>query len=175
MPIYTKKGDTGNSSLFKDKNPVPKSSPVFECLGSIDELNSYLGTVTAHTQNPQTIIRLKEIQRNLFTINAIIAGAKLRFPASYTVNLEKQIDLMDKSLPPLKNFILPGGTHLASSFHYARTLVRKAERRLVLYNQSFKVKPELIKYLNRLSDYFFTLARFTNHTLGIAEELWKES
>ncbi len=165
MAIYTKRGDKGETSLY-DKNSrqnirVSKDSLRIEAIGAIDELNSYLGVASAD---------LKDIQRDLFTIGSILAGAKLRFPKSKIKKLEKVIDKLEGTLPVLKNFILPGGIQTAANLQYARALCRRAERaivRLEIKNQ------EILAYINRLSDYLFMLARKANYDVGIKEEVWK--
>ncbi len=177
MPIYTKKGDRGTTTLFdpaltKGKR-IPKDSARVWTIGSLDELNSYLGVASSFLENPQTISFIKEIQRNLFTINSKVAGSRLAFPSSKTRVLERKIDEIALSLPPLKNFILPAGALSAVHLQYARTLARKAERRLVSLSQKEKVSPQILKYLNRLSDLLFILARQANSELKIPEELWK--
>jgi cob(I)alamin adenosyltransferase len=177
VSIYTKKGDRGESTLFdpcltKNKR-VKKNHPRLRAIGVIDELNSYLGVVisTSEDQGLQTF--LKTIQRNLFIINSLLAGAKLSFPKSKTLSLEKKIDEINQNIPPLKNFILPGGSQTASHLQYARTICRRAERHLVTLSQKEKLPPEILRYFNRLSDCLFTLAREQNFKLGIPEEPWK--
>lgn len=177
MSIYTKKGDSGTTTLFdpcltKNKR-VKKNHPRLRTIGAIDELNSYLGIIISQSEEKSLTEFLKEIQRNLFAINSILAGAKLSFFKTKITQLEKRIDEIDEIIPPLKNFILPGGSQTAAHLQYARTLCRRAERHLVSLDQKEKLSPELIKYLNRLSDCLFTLARNANHNLGITEEPWK--
>lgn len=177
VSIYTKKGDRGTTTLFDpcltQNKRVRKNHPRLRTIGAIDELNSYLGVIIAVSEDQSLTEFLKEIQRNLFTINSILAGAKLSFTKNKTIQLEKKIDEIDDFIPPLKNFILPGGSQTSSHLQYARTICRRAERHLVSLDQKEKLSPELLKYINRLSDTFFTLARGTNHRLGITEEPWK--
>ncbi len=152
MKIYTKKGDFGETGLLGGRR-VPKSDPIVEALGSIDELNAILGTL----DNPE----LPRIQAELMLINSYIAGFKTAIPD--TGELEKSIDKMEIGLPKLTNFILPKGL-----LHMARAICRRAERRVVV--AGFK-----IKYLNRLSDYLFVLARYVNFKNHVPEIIWKQN
>lgn len=158
MAIYTKTGDKGTTGTFAGKR-VPKSSQLIRTIGAIDELNSFLGIIG----------RLTEIQRNLFTINAILTGAKLKLPEDATKKLEKEIDRIEGALPVQKNFIIYSGTKRATQIFFARALARRAERELVV----LKPKSEVLIYINRLSDYLFILGRATNHKKGIKEEPWR--
>ena len=172
MAIYTKKGDRGETSLFSSPQKVSKSSLRIRAIGAVDEANSFLGVVVS--ENP-LVAELKEVQRDLFTIGAILAGAQLRFPKAKTKRLEKRIDEIEGKLPVLKNFILPGGFPSAAKLFFARTLVRRAERALVALNQKEPLRPEVLVYLNRLSDYLFMLAREVNFKIGVSEESWRGS
>lgn len=176
MVIYTKRGDKGKTSLYdKDsaqRDGVSKDSLRIRAIGALDELNSYLGVVIASSQNPNLTGRLKEVQRNLFTIGSILAGSKLRFFKTKTKELEKEIDELEGELPVLKNFILPGGASTASHLQYSRALCRRAERAVVSLSEKDPVKPQILIYLNRLSDYLFMQARNENHKLNITEETW---
>ncbi|MEK7497625.1 MAG: cob(I)yrinic acid a,c-diamide adenosyltransferase [Patescibacteria group bacterium] len=167
MAIYTRTGDKGQTKVFdprtKDLIKVSKTSRKIKTIGAIDELNSFLGICG----------NLTEIQRDLFIINAIIAGTKLGFPKSKTKKLERQIDKWEGELPVLKNFIIYSGTPEATHIFYARALCRKAERALVSYSKMKKVKPEILTYLNRLSDFLFMKARKINFNVGRKEEAWK--
>lgn len=162
MSIYTKKGDKGETFLFDGKK-VLKNSPICEALGNLDEVNSWLGIIRG----------LKEIQKDLMTISSILAGAKLNFPQSKTDDLEKKIDKLEKILPKLEGFVVP--QRKSAKLHFARALIRRAERAVVAVpNLSTKRYP-LLTYLNRLSDYVFTLARYSNFKEGKKEEIWKLS
>lgn len=161
MSVYTKTGDKGKTGTFAGKR-VSKSSKLINAIGAVDELNSYLGIVGG----------LTEVQRNLFTINAILTGAKLKLPEDATRKLEKEIDNMEGKLPVLQNFLIYGGSSKASKIYYARAICRRAERELVS-SGGRKSTPEILKYINRLSDYLFMLARFTNFKKKIKEENWK--
>lgn len=176
MKIYTKKGDRGRTSVFNiklgDRGRISKSSQVLKAVGSIDEVNSYLGMICSRCEEKHLVKRINSVQRDLLTIGSILAGSKLRFYKSKIVNLEKEIDDLQEKLPALKNFIVPGGSLLAAQLHFVRALVRKAEREVVAFSKRVKVKPPLITYLNRLSDYFFVLARYVNFKLGVDDEVW---
>lgn len=161
MAIYTKTGDKGKTGTFFGKR-ISKSSELIAAIGAMDELNSYLGMVGG----------LVEIQKNLFTINAILTGAKLEFPKDATRKLEREIDKWEGSLPVLKNFIIYSGTKKATQIFYARALCRRVERALV----ALKIPDsrfQILAYINRLSDYLFMLARYTNFKARVKEIVWK--
>jgi cob(I)alamin adenosyltransferase len=162
MSVYTKTGDKGKTGTASGKR-ISKSSKLISTIGAIDELNSYLGIVG----------NLINIQRNLFTINSMLSGAKLEFPKDATKKLEREIDEMESKMPVLTNFIIYSGTTKATKIYYARALCRKAERRLVAVSDDRHPNLEKLAYLNRLSDYLFTLARYENYKKKIKEELWK--
>lgn len=161
MSVYTKTGDKGKTGLFNGKR-VLKSSKIINAIGAIDELNSYLGVVSGQVN----------IQINLFTINSILAGAKLELKKDEIKKLEKEIDEMESKMPPQTYFLIYGGDEKASELYFARSLTRKAERVLVDLKK-FKQKEVVLSYINRLSDYLFTLARFTNFKKNIQEVEWK--
>jgi cob(I)alamin adenosyltransferase len=171
MVIYTKKGDRGETSLFDAKRRVLKSSSYIRAVGSIDELNSYLGIILAHSKNISLNKILLLIQNNLFTINAILAGANLKLDNSEVRQLEMIVDNIERKLPILKNFILPGGSKISAELMYARTLARRAEREMVGVN--FRNKPEILAYVNRLSDTLFMLARNQNFKSKFKEIIWQ--
>lgn len=162
MSVYTKTGDKGKTGTFGGKR-ISKSSRLIGAIGAIDELNSYLGIIG----------RLTDIQRNLFTINSILSGAKLELPKDATKKLEREIDKMEGVMPVLANFIIYSGTPRATKLYYARALARRAERMLVSVSDSKHPNLDKLAYLNRLSDYLFTLARFTNFKKKVKEEVWK--
>lgn len=177
MAIYTKRGDKGETSLFDEKSNqkkrIDKDSLTVAALGSIDELNSFLGVCVSYCDDEETIKRLESVQKNLLRIGSIIAGSNLRFTRTQTKRLEKTIDGLEGKLPVLKNFILPGGTKLASHLHYSRSLARKVERNLVSLDKEKEVKPQILSYVNRLSDYLFMLAREESHKKGKKQTTWK--
>ncbi len=178
MSIYTKKGDRGKTALFDSQNSqrkrVSKSSLRIETIGSVDELNSYLGVVVSGSKDDKLNDSLELVQSNLLSIGSILAGSKLRLSSVQTSKLEEEIDEMEGRLPVLKNFILPGGNSVAARLHYARALTRKVERKVVKLNEVEPVKPQILVYINRLSDYLFMLARDTNFKTEEKEKIWKK-
>lgn len=171
MAIYTRTGDKGETGTFAGKR-VPKSSQLIRTIGAIDELNSFLGIIASPAGRQGELI---EIQKNLFVINAILTGAKLKFPADATRKLEKEIDKIEGRLPVQKNFLIYGGTKRAAQIYFARALARRAERELVSLSTKYSVLSTLLIYINRLSDYLFILARNINHKKGVKEIIWKPS
>ena len=175
--IYTKTGDTGQTALFGGRR-LPKSHLRIDAYGTVDELNSYIGLLRDVIENENFRQILKEIQDRLFTIGANLAmdPAKNLDPPDIQLAdvelLEKQIDEMEIGLPPLKNFILPGGHTTVSFCHIARTVSRRAERLVVGLHLVEQVEPLVIQYLNRLSDYLFMLGRRLAVNLGVEEVKW---
>lgn len=166
MAVYTKKGDKGSTKVFDKKTgeltSIRKDSCHIKTIGAIDELNSYLGVIGG----------LTEIQRNLFTINAILAGSDLTISKDVTKKLELEIDEMEAKLPVLQNFIIYSGTKKATQLFYARAIARRAERELTEFSKEQKIPEEVQKYINRLSDYLFIMARFINFKEKVKEEMW---
>lgn len=166
IKIYTKTGDKGETSLIGGTR-VPKHHIRIEAYGTVDELNSYIGLVRdLITENHPQFKLLVEVQDRLFTIGSILAADpeknKMKLPElkeSDIELLEKAIDEMDKVLPPMKHFVLPGGHATISQVHIARCICRRAERNVLHLNELFPVNDLTFKYLNRLSDYLFTLSR----------------
>lgn len=177
MSIYTKKGDKGETGLFSsnksEKIRVSKASLRIETIGTIDEANTFLGLAGSFIKNNKLKEKITKIQRHLFEVGAILAGAKLTLDENLTGQMEKEIDEMDRVLPTLTHFILPGGGKAGSLLFMARTFVRRAERKVVALSRKEKVAPTVLIYLNRLSDYVFTLARYSNLKEGKKEEIWK--
>ena len=175
--IYTKTGDTGETALFGGRR-LPKSHFRIDAYGTVDELNSYIGLLRDVLENENYRHFLKEIQDRLFTIGANLAmdpSKNLDPPDIHPDDillLENQIDEMEKGLPPLKNFILPGGHTTVSFCHIARTVSRRAERLVVGLHLAEPVEPLVIQYLNRLSDYLFMMARRLSKDLGVEEVKW---
>ncbi len=173
MAIYTKAGDKGSTKVFDKKTrelvKISKTSKKIRAIGTLDELNSFLGIIKSRGIEPKIV---SEIQKNLFTINAIIAGTPLGFSKTKIKRLEKQIDKWEGTLPVLKNFIFYGGEGGAAEIFYARALTRKAERALVLYSKIEPTKDVILAYMNRLSDFLFMMARYTNVSLNQKEEVW---
>lgn len=178
MKIYTRTGDDGSTALFAGGR-VAKHDLRVECYGTVDELNSALGLARALRPLPGTDDRLHVVQRQLFHLGADLATPQDAF-TNFVVRvrpdevywLEMQIDAMTADLPPLMSFILPGGVLAASQVHVARTICRRAERLATALAEHEALSPQAIPYLNRLSDFLFTLARWENHYSGVAEELW---
>lgn len=178
MKIYTKTGDKGQTSLFGGAR-LPKHHIRIEAYGTVDELNAYIGLVRDATENDAIKAVLKEVQDRLFTIGSNLASdpsKEMITPDVYEADielLEKEIDQMTSELPPLKNFILPGGHTTVSFCHLARCVCRRTERLVVALAENEKVDLIIIQYLNRLSDYLFTLGRALARNLGVAEVAWK--
>ncbi len=181
MKIYTKTGDEGKTSLIGGTK-VFKSNDRIEAYGTIDELNSYIGLVSDFSNDVHVKEILKEIQDRLFTIGSELAcdpdkETKVSIPDLHESDveiLEKEMDKMDEELPVMKHFILPGGLPVVSFAHIARCVCRRAERSCVnLKEKEEKVDPLIIKYLNRLSDYLFTLARYLGMKNNAPETIWK--
>ena len=177
MKIYTKKGDTGETSLLGGAR-VKKYDLRIEAYGTVDELNSYMGLVRDYA-NPDQKPLLKSIQDNLFTMGSHLAlepgKTNIKLPqidATDIEALEQAIDDMDAVFPPLKNFILPGGHPAVSHAHVARCICRRAERRCVELADQAEVEAVTVKYLNRLSDYLFTLARQYSMDYAAEEIAW---
>ena len=179
--IYTKTGDKGNTSLIGGTK-VPKSHLRIEAYGTVDELNSYIGLCRDLLTDDAGRAVLQEVQDRLFTIGSALAcdpvkEPKMRIPDLKDTDihfLEKEIDRMTDALPPMKHFILPGGNMVVSQLHVARCVCRRAERccvRLELEGQ--EVEGIILQYINRLSDYLFTLARYTGQQLQAPEIPWK--
>lgn len=177
--IYTKTGDKGETSLIGGVR-VPKHHLRIETYGTVDELNSYIGLIIDTLQNKEKYAFLYEIQDRLFTIGASLASdpdkSKMKIPDLLEKDvelLENEIDKMDDVLPPLTSFILPGGTIAASHVHVARCICRRAERLTVHLSTESEVHEIVIRYLNRLSDYLFTLSRKIVFDAGATETEWR--
>lgn len=178
--IYTKTGDRGKTSLIGGTK-VFKGAARIEAYGTIDELNAHIGLCKDSLKDKKVIKILEEIQDRLFTIGAELASdpfksTKISRPDVHESDcalLEKEIDRMDESLAPLQSFILPGGHIHISQLHVARCVCRRAERCCVRLQNDEPVPAIVIKYLNRLSDYLFVLARYTGHQLKVKDTLWK--
>ena len=180
--IYTRTGDNGATSLIGGTK-VPKSHFRIEAYGTVDELNSFAGLLIDHLNAAGVSTPLlKEIQDRLFTIGSSLAcdpdkEPKLKIPDLKEDDiqlLEKAIDRMTEELPPMKSFVLPGGHIAVSTAHVTRCVCRRAERACVrLQEEQFFVEPRVLRYLNRLSDYFFVLARYAAHRLAVPEIPWR--
>ena len=181
MKIYTRTGDDGTTGLFGGRR-VAKSDPRIECYGTVDELNATLGLAAAAAELPDKLgAMLAQVQNELFVIGSHLATPQddtrrlAQVPdldESAIKRLESQIDAADAELPPLRNFILPGGSEAAARLHLARTVCRRAERLLVEFSGEQAVEPVVLRYLNRLSDWLFVYARWCNHKAGMADVPW---
>jgi len=179
MKIYTKTGDKGQTSLIGGTR-VPKHHIRIEAYGTVDELNSWIGLIHDQSISPKTNETLSEIQDRLFTIGSSLASdpdkSKMKIPDLHELDielLEKQIDEMNEVLPEMRFFILPGGHSTVSYCHIARCVCRRAERNVIHLSDHEYVNELVIKYLNRLSDYLFVLARFASQQLKVDEIAWK--
>lgn len=185
--IYTKTGDKGETSLYGG-NRVSKASARVESYGTIDELNAFIGLAMAEISEPAVLKQLQKIQFDLFTLGSeaatptdkmLLANGKSRLDLMISeteiTELEHWMDAYEEQLEPLKFFILPSGGKAAASLQVCRTVCRRAERAMVFLNETEEVRAELIKYLNRLSDYLFVLARFVSKITGGKEEYWNPS
>lgn len=179
MKIYTKTGDRGDTRLF-DGTKVRKHDDRVEAYGDVDELNSFLGAAASFLNDTSLVSMLAEVQKDLFSVGAQLAdpgiqersGAKFQIPRERIVALENAIDSFETELNPLRQFILAGGGHGGALLHVARTVCRRAERRVVSLSEKVEVNPNVIEYLNRLSDFLFVIARVANHREGKEEILW---
>jgi cob(I)alamin adenosyltransferase len=179
MKIYTKTGDAGTTSLFGGKR-VSKADLRIDAYGTVDELNSFIGLVRDQEVNKKRNAVLIEIQDRLFTIGSVLAtepgNTKVKIPSLAEMDikyLEEEIDIMEASLPPMKNFILPGGHQSVSYCHVARTVCRRCERLIIALHLVEAIDEMVIKYINRLSDYLFVLARKMTQELNVEESPWK--
>ena len=179
--IYTKTGDAGKTGLIGGTRVI-KNDPRIEAYGTVDELNSHIGLVSDYCNDEAAKIILKEIQDRLFTIGSELAcdpkkDTKMPIPDLHDSDvelLEKEMDKMDAELPRMRNFILPGGSPSVSFMHVARCVCRRAERCCVNLNENEgNINPLIIKYINRLSDYLFILARYYGMKNNIPEIAWK--
>ena len=178
MKIYTKTGDRGDTRLF-DGTKVRKHDDRVEAYGDIDELNSFIGAAASFLKDSGLISMLAEVQKDLFSVGAQLADpgfrqqtrAKFQIPRERITALENAIDGFETELPPLRQFIIAGGGS-GALLHVARTVCRRAERRVVSLSEKVEVNPIVIEYLNRLSDFLFVSARVVNHREGKEEILW---
>lgn len=179
MRIYTKTGDAGETGLF-DGTRVSKADPRVEAYGDVDELNAWLGVARAQGVAPDIGDPLVQIQRDLFAMGALLADPRHRIAARVekatlddhdVARLEQAIDTLEAALAPIRRFLLPGGSPAGAMLHLARTVCRRAERRVVSLGPD-AVDPVVVKYLNRLSDLLFVMARAANSRAGVNEIEW---
>lgn len=177
MKIYTKTGDDGTTGV-QGNSRLNKSHPRIIAYGTIDEANASLGIVLTNNLDSDIVEILTQIQNDLFVVGSDLSNPDLtqsdnRITSSMVTRLEKIIDDYESELPPLTNFILPGGDISASQLHFTRTIVRRAETCLVLLNEQEKINENCIKFINRLSDLFFVLGRVLNKRKGKNDIVWK--
>jgi cob(I)alamin adenosyltransferase len=179
LKIYTKTGDYGDTSLIGGTR-VPKYDIRIEAYGTVDELNSWVGLLRDQEIDESYRSILHEIQDRLFTLESELAKGPDKISQKLPdikeediTSLEQEIDKMNEKIPELRSFVLPGGHTVVSYCHLARTVCRRAERLTLQMNESYPVNPVLIKYLNRLSDYFFVLSRKLAYDFGVGEMPWK--
>lgn len=174
MALFTGKGDGGTTKVFGcDQQRISKSSELPEALGALDELNAFLGYTKMRVSGAtDTAAVIREIQEALFIVQAETAGADKRLPAGTVEAVEAMVNAIEKEIPPLKGFSIAGGTELSALLDVARTLARRAERRLTAVADAGlrEFTPETKAYMNRLSSLLFALAREANHRTGVAEE-----
>lgn len=182
MKIYTKTGDAGETSLFSGRR-VSKTHKLVESFGLLDELNTAVGSLVQSLNQEKNLFKkqissLAETQSHIFSVGSFLASefSQAKFVegvASWVQNLEKEMDDLSEELPELKNFILPGGADAACKAHVCRVLTRNVERKIVSLDADIEHCKETVIFLNRLSDYFFVLARFVNLKMNIEEPIWK--
>jgi cob(I)alamin adenosyltransferase len=176
MKIYTKTGDDGNTGL-QGNYRIGKDHPRIVSYGTVDEANAALGIVLANSLDEDVSVILTEIQNDLFLVGADLSNlnlndAKNRVSLEMIEKLEQHIDKFELELPPLTNFILPGGDPAAAQLHYVRTVVRRAESQTVLLSEKDEINSNCIKYLNRLSDLFFVMGRLINKRKNREDITW---
>jgi cob(I)alamin adenosyltransferase len=177
MKIYTKTGDDGNTGLQGDFR-ISKSHPRIIAYGTVDEVNAAIGVVLTNTLDDDISQLLNQIQNDLFLLGSDLSNQNLnnlknRVTLEMIEKLEESIDIFESELPPITNFILPGGNVAASQIHQVRTIVRRAETLLVKLSDKDEINSNSIKYLNRLSDLMFVMGRLINKRNGVEDIIWK--
>ena len=179
MKIYTKFGDFGETALYGGTR-VGKDDSRIEAIGTVDELNAYIGYAQTLIDDTDLSDLMAQIQNHLFAVGADLAtpathtkAAEFRIPADFITAMETAIDTLSEELPPLTNFILPGGCIAGAILHIARVVCRRSERRVVQLANETEINPEIIRSLNRLSDLLFVLARTVNCRAQAPEPIWK--
>jgi len=174
MALFTGKGDKGTTTAFGcNQERISKSSELPEALGSLDELNAFLGFVKMRAaREPRIADVLREIQENLFIVQAQTAGADKKLKEGTVEKVSEMVNEIEKEIPPVKGFSIAGGTELSAMLDVARTLARRAERRIIAVKELNvrELSPETMAYMNRLSSLLFALARLANHLAGVKEE-----
>ena len=179
MKIYTKFGDSGETALYGGTR-LGKDAPQFEAIGTVDELNAYIGYAQTLIDDPDLIGLLSHVQNHLFAVGADLAtpathskASEMRISGDFTTEMETAIDTLSEELPPLRNFILPGGCAAGAILHIARVVCRRSERCVVRLTREAAVNPEILRSLNRLSDLLFVLARTVNFRANTSEPIWE--
>jgi cob(I)alamin adenosyltransferase len=178
--VYTRRGDGGQTSLAGGQR-LPKNDLRIEAYGTVDELNSFIGLARESARELPELDRiLRRVQHELFNLGSILATLpedvhpkQARITAAESEQLEREIDRMNEGLPPLRSFVLPGGSRPNAELHICRTVCRRAERICVSLAATTEVDEAILKYLNRLSDALFVWSRWASHRLGVAETLWE--
>jgi cob(I)alamin adenosyltransferase len=178
--VYTRRGDAGQTSLAGGQR-LPKNDLRIEAYGAVDELNSFIGLARESARElPELYEILGRVQHELFNLGSLLATMpedlhpkQARITAADSEQLEREIDCMNEGLPPLRSFVLPGGSRLNAELHICRTVCRRAERVLVALDAQAPVDPAGLMYLNRLSDALFVWSRWASHRLGVPEILWE--
>ena len=181
MKLYTKTGDAGQTGLIGGTR-VAKNDPRLEAYGTVDELNSFIGLLTTNSLDDKIRSFLQDIQNHLFTIGShlatdltkVILQPSAILSENAILTIEQEIDRLDAALPPLTNFILPGGSTVGAQCHICRTITRRVERRLFDLNTIQTTDKQILVYINRLSDYFFVLSRYLTMQAGGKEIYWKK-
>ena len=178
MKIYTRRGDSGQTSLI-DGDKVNKHNLSVDAYGTIDELNSFLGLLKDYIKDDKIKDILNNIQIKLFSIGSILASgknqnisAKVKIEKKDVVYIELEIDRLNENLPELKNFIIPGGHKISSYSHVCRSICRRAERKISELNNKSSIDSNILAYINRLSDFFFVLSRFLKFSDNVSESRW---
>ncbi len=183
VKLYTKKGDQGQTGILSNQR-VLKNNPILEAYGDVDELSAILGLAQTKNCPPALETHLKRIQSELLVLGTELASLDMeekqrkklpQLNEEMISQLEQEIDQMDAELEPLTNFILPGGAASACHLHMARTVCRRAERRTVVLREKLENRPSILPYLNRLSDWLFVAARWSNLKAGERDHLWNAS
>ena len=179
MKIYTKFGDTGETALYGGTR-LGKDASQFEAIGTVDELNAYIGYAQTLIDDADLSALLSRLQNHLFAVGADLAtpathtkSAEMRISEDFTTEMEAAIDTLSEALPPLRNFILPGGCPAGAILHIARVVCRRSERCVVRLARETAVNPEILRSLNRLSDLLFVLARTVNFRANTSEPIWE--
>jgi cob(I)alamin adenosyltransferase len=178
--VYTRRGDRGQTSLAGGQR-LPKDDPRIEAYGTVDELNSFIGLARESARDlPELDGILRRVQHELFNLGSLLATLpedvhpkQARITPGESAQLEREIDRMNEGLPPLRSFVLPGGSRLNAELHICRTICRRAERVCVSLAAGAEVDEAIVQYLNRLSDALFVWSRWASHRLGVAETLWE--